>query len=509
MNTIQLTHQIVWAAWVFNVALGSCHVLVNTGAYRTMDAVRDVPGIRQFCCARLVNWVVLAVAAVRLARALPAMRDAQEGQNAERGGPQAGKTAPPAVPAGPAGDAGGPRGPAGEALAAPPGSGPRRGGTGTPKRRKPRLPRGAGFMPGVGVGTLQKHYKREKGGAARAALLMAIHRKEGHSCKKISKMTATPKSTVYDTLRRMHETGLAGRYHRPRSGRPRKMDENLERRVADALMQEGEGPGRNGGAGPERTPPGPRVHGIASGVWTARTILALLESKFGVAGVSQGAVYRMLHRADMSWRTIGRPAHPKSPSRRQKTWYKKGLARRVAEWAAAGYTVLYMDEAHLKMETDRRRTWCRRGARLDQPVRMNGGRITCYGALGVGVAYRKYYDAGNTDNTLDFLKYVRERAGRVVLITDNASYHKGAKVREFLEGNDDVIMEFLPKYSPDLNCIEGLWREMKRHKANLWFDDTDEMKRHLEDAISGGVIPLPPLPDYVRIPMEAAGTAAA
>ena len=356
-------------------------------------------------------------------------------------------------------------------------------------------------MPKVSFEEIRACRKSETKGKARDTLLLCEHRKEGCGIEDMGRMTRKPKSTVANRLRRMHECGLEGRYHRPRSGRPRKIDPNLEKDVRKVItckdtqsctpvpapgLRNLKSAGKSG------------VSDTGSGVWTASIVSEMLESKFDVVGVSHSSIYRMLHRLRLSNRLIGRQVHPKAPSKRKKTWYKKGLARRVVEWTADGYTVLYMDESYLNTKPNSGRTWCPIGSKAEQPLPAKGKRIALYGALGDGVSYIKQYDKGNTENTKDFLKYLHKEVGKVVLITDNASYHKSKKLREYLAGTyDEVKMEYIPPYSPDLNRIEWLWREIKRHKANIWFDSVDDTVRWINYAIYDGTIPLPPLPDYV------------
>lgn len=362
------------------------------------------------------------------------------------------------------------------------------------------MPKGDKFMPNVSLEEIAACRKSEKKGTARETLLMCEHRKEGCILKEIARMTRTPTSTASYRLWRMHECGLESRYHRPKSGRPRKFDPSLEKHVRKVIT----------GKETQSRTPAPRLHGskstrkpgasgMYSDVWTAGIISDMLESKFGVTGISHSNIYRMLHRLRLSNRLIGRPVHPKAPSKRRKTWYKKRLARRVMEWTADGYTVRYMDESYLNTKPNPGRTWCPIGSKAEQPLPARRKRIALYGALGDGISYIKQYDAGNTDNTILFLEYLRNKVGKVVLITDNASYHKSKDLREYLAtAFDEVKLEYILPHSPDLNRIEWLWREIKRHKANMWFDGVDDTVRWINCAIYDGTIPLPPLPAYVR-----------
>ena len=51
-------------------------------------------------------------------------------------------------------------------------------------------------------------------------------------------------------------------------------------------------------------------------------------------------------------------------------------------------------------------------------------------------------------------------------------------IREYVESaGDDIALEFLPPYTPQLNPIETAWRDLKRRLAGRHFRSTDELKR--------------------------------
>ena len=64
------------------------------------------------------------------------------------------------------------------------------------------------------------------------------------------------------------------------------------------------------------------------------------------------------------------------------------------------------------------------------------------------------------------------------MVLDNASCHKSKTIREYVESaGDDIALEFLPPYTPQLNPIETAWRDLKRRLAGRHFRSTDELKR--------------------------------
>ena len=77
-------------------------------------------------------------------------------------------------------------------------------------------------------------------------------------------------------------------------------------------------------------------------------------------------------------------------------------------------------------------------------------------------------------NTTVFELYVEHilvptlEVGMVVII-DNASFHKSKKIRLLIEGVGARLV-FLPPYSPDLNPIEKWWHKIKTSIRKLMRD---------------------------------------
>src|SRR5690606_7323949 len=70
----------------------------------------------------------------------------------------------------------------------------------------------------------------------------------------------------------------------------------------------------------------------------------------------------------------------------------------------------------------------------------------------------------NTDKFICFMdKFVEQIVKQTVVILDNSPIHKSkkfiAKIKEWKE--KDVLIYFLPPYSPELNLIEILWKRIK------------------------------------------------
>ena len=88
-----------------------------------------------------------------------------------------------------------------------------------------------------------------------------------------------------------------------------------------------------------------------------------------------------------------------------------------------------------------------------------------------------------TKNSATFISFIEELlvkrypTGRVVLVLDNASYHKSASALAALSLFEHrVMIIWLPPYCSDLNPIERFWRYLKDHAcANKLQDNIEEV----------------------------------
>jgi len=65
----------------------------------------------------------------------------------------------------------------------------------------------------------------------------------------------------------------------------------------------------------------------------------------------------------------------------------------------------------------------------------------------------------------------------VLLFVDNAAYHKSARLKERLaEWDGDVLIRYLPPYTPEPNPAGVQWDIIKKAAANTLYAGTDAMK---------------------------------
>ncbi|OTG95375.1 transposase [Acinetobacter sp. ANC 4654] len=68
---------------------------------------------------------------------------------------------------------------------------------------------------------------------------------------------------------------------------------------------------------------------------------------------------------------------------------------------------------------------------------------------------------------------IPELPKNIVVIMDNATFHKRSGTQELLENYGHQIL-WLPPYSPDLNPIEKMWAWVKRKRKEWIVDSIDQ-----------------------------------
>lgn len=80
--------------------------------------------------------------------------------------------------------------------------------------------------------------------------------------------------------------------------------------------------------------------------------------------------------------------------------------------------------------------------------------------------------------------YPREKHPRVVLLIDNAPWHRGQAIDCALRDNPHLEFYRLPSYSPQLNPIERFWKKLRRRAThNRLFDTLADLKSSLRASI--------------------------
>lgn len=134
-----------------------------------------------------------------------------------------------------------------------------------------------------------------------------------------------------------------------------------------------------------------------------------------------------------------------------------------------------MDESEVHLNPPLTKVWAKRGEPARVPAAGDDKKRAVFG----GWNYRterffwQISERKNSEAFLSFLKHLlaqRQQGRRLVLVMDNAGYHRARKVQRFLAEHAGELEAFwLAPYSPELNLIEYAWGYLKETATNNYF----------------------------------------
>jgi putative transposase len=138
--------------------------------------------------------------------------------------------------------------------------------------------------------------------------------------------------------------------------------------------------------------------------------------------------------------------------------------------------LLFLDECDLHLHPILGNNWQFAGTQNRVPAAGQNRKSYCFGAIdfcGAEVTYR-IADRKRSAEFVEFLEALRLRYMRKLhLVLDNYSIHFSKEVKRYLELHPGVFeFHFLPTYSPWLNPVETVWREMKAAVCRNYFHGT-------------------------------------
>jgi transposase len=171
------------------------------------------------------------------------------------------------------------------------------------------------------------------------------------------------------------------------------------------------------------------------------------------------------------------------------------------------FQVWFWDESGFSLRVRRGKQWTEKGKRRKVSGKRRRGRVNVMGGLRNRDKLKKcfFIPAGNGDVFLEQLiklnNFVRkewiekgkraedfeEKGPKILLILDNASFHKRGDITEKIKKElPNIQLEFLPAYSPDYNLIELVWHSSKEYIVGRLFKTVEELKNLLDRLLNKG-----------------------
>ena len=171
------------------------------------------------------------------------------------------------------------------------------------------------------------------------------------------------------------------------------------------------------------------------------------------------------------------------------------LTLRKAQAATGDIVLLFADESEALTHPYLARAWARRGADLRVSAPGQARKVAMMGALNWRDR-RLIVATSKTKRSADFIAFLENldhhygpKPGQpqnpVVIVLDNGPIHTSKATTAALTARAHWLsVEWLPKYAPELNDIETVWRDLKTHHiAHQTFTDTDNLDRNIHEAV--------------------------
>jgi transposase len=308
------------------------------------------------------------------------------------------------------------------------------------------------------VQTLHRAYKAGDARIVRRiTALLSISKGE-----KVSDIAATlgvVPSSVYEWLKQLMVEGVTSLKPNWKGGRPAKLTPTQRQRLAELIDA------------------GPPAAGFRSACWNSAMIQELIYREFGKL-YNVHYVSELLKNLGFSFQKARFIAGHLDEERRR-VWLAQIWPQLLQQARAVNGLILFGDEVSFAQWGSLGYTWARRG---QQPVVQTSGKRRAYKVFGLIEFFTgQFFYHGitakfNSDSYAAFLTQVLEQTtAPLFLIQDGARYHTSKVTRQFFVAHADRLAVFqLPRYSPDYNPIEFLWRNVKREATHLKYFPTFE-----------------------------------
>jgi transposase len=205
---------------------------------------------------------------------------------------------------------------------------------------------------------------------------------------------------------------------------------------------------------------------------------------------SDAGVTALLHRLDFVYKKV-QPVPGKADEQAQQAFVVE-LERLLK---APDTVVYFTDASHPSHNTQPHYGWIKKGEQKQIAANTARQRLNLQGAVHVGSRIQALVQPAETINSQSVIALYttllkQHRQKKIVVICDNARYHRSNLLAEWLAQHPRMSQKFLPPYSPNLNLIERLWKWMKKKvTATVYYPTFGEFKKAVLDLFAR-------LPDY-------------
>ena len=153
----------------------------------------------------------------------------------------------------------------------------------------------------------------------------------------------------------------------------------------------------------------------------------------------------------------------------------------LLETTPANEPIVFIDAAHPTMATKISYGWIKKG--IDKPIAQTASRtrVNVIGAIelktmNVVSHFAQTVNAQTMLAFFDSLKQAYPQAATIHVILDQSGYHRSQDLKDGA-ASQNIVLHYLPPYSPNLNPIERLWKIMnEKVRNNVFFKSAQDFR---------------------------------
>jgi len=260
---------------------------------------------------------------------------------------------------------------------------------------------------------------------------------KGYRIDDIADILDVHRNSVSSWISAWERAGFCELYDKPRSGAPSQLTVS-DRKVVEQLLKE--------------YPQSPK------------TILAKFAKNTG-KNLSMSTLRRVVKKSNLCWKRARKSLKNKRNQQQFET-AKKEIQKLKKQQQVGNIDLFYFDESGFSLNPIVPYAYQPIGETIEIPASASRKRLNVLGFYSIDNRFESFCFEGKVDSSIvvacfnDFCKTLTKKT---VVVIDNASIHTSKEFQENIPewNSKNLIIKYLPPYSPELNLIEILWRFIK------------------------------------------------
>jgi transposase len=210
----------------------------------------------------------------------------------------------------------------------------------------------------------------------------------------------------------------------------------------------------------------PRDFGLDEDNWSTWALGYLINEQYGVKYKSKTSLYLLFKEAHFTFHKPGK-VYQKRDEKLVQKWKSEVKPLIENAWKDNNIEIIAGDEMTLSSVTTFQKIWLPAGQYPKIEISSKRENRSIYGFLNIKTGHEHAYSAEkqNMYVTVEMLKKLRREypKRKLLIVWDNAGWHRGSEVQEFLNQDQNIDIIYFPAYAPEENPQEKVWKAGRAH----------------------------------------------